>query len=107
VGPCGHTCRKRSKDLTHSLCSLCQTYSARLPTIYTSAQHLASASRGAGGAGGADIGDGSSRSGGGSSSGGSGGGGGGGKAGFGTSVGMSAEMVEFVNGLEETEKIGE
>lgn len=84
-----------------------QTYSARLPTIYTSAQHLASASRGAGGAGGVDIGDGSSRSGGGSSSGGSGGGSGGGKAGFGTSVGMSAEMVEFVNGLEETEKIGE
>lgn len=37
----------------------------------------------------------------------SGGGSSGPGGGFGTSVGMSAEMVEFVNGLEETEKSGE
>lgn len=70
---------------------LSTTYSARLTPIHSSAQHLA-AGGSSGVDGGADINS-------------VGGGGFGNRSA--SSIGMSAEMVNFVNGLEETEKLSE
>lgn len=91
----------------HALLNVLSTcYAGRMSNVYSSAQHLAA--RGATGlnSGSAIAGSsGGKGSDGGRASASSGGGGFGNRAS--SSIGMSAEMIDFVNGLEETEKVGE
>lgn len=81
---------------------LSTTYSARLASTYDAALHVASSSRGGGGGlddEGAVAGQGDA-----ATANSSGGGGFGSRP---SNVAMSAELVDFVNGLDESEKLGE
>lgn len=82
---------------------LSTTYSARLPNVYDAAQHVASGARGGGGAGLDEDGGMASQS----NAAAANSTGGGGFGNRGSAVAMSAELMDFVNGLDESEKLGE